>query len=189
LIRVSFAAVRSAAATGFLLSFVACGGTSEPASGGTITGSYDTRWTRSAASCSPAVLPAPTESNLSSYLIPPTRDSSWTSKVDVGIADTSFTFTVSDASGVKDPLGAYVGDTEVGPGVATRIRGPITEGLRGTHRFSATATTQFNYFLQPVGTKFSLQVSSTTTYQYREPDANGPVFTTCTARDMGSASR
>ena len=187
---VSFGDVSCVVAVGVILSFAsACGGTSQPASSGTITGAYDVHWTRTAATCSPAVLPAPTEANLASYLIPPTRDSSWTSKVVAGATDTSFTFTVFDASGATDPLGAYVGDTQAGPGVATRTRGPVTEGLRGTHKFSATATTQFNYFLQPLGTKFSLQISMTTTYQYREPDANSAIFTTCVARDVGSASR
>jgi hypothetical protein len=174
----------------------ACGGTSEPGGSTSIAGSYDTRWQRTAAVCSPVPLPAPSESNLANYLIPPTRDSSWISKVDVGVTDTSLTFIVSDVSGIKDPLGAYIGDTDFGPGVATRTRAPLAEGARGTHRFSATATTQFNYYLNQLvltppgkGLHIDLQVSSTTTYTYNETDPNGAVFTTCVLHDMGSATR
>jgi hypothetical protein len=169
----------------------ACGSSTEP--NRTIAGSYDTHWQRTAADCSPVALPAPTESNLANYLVAPARDTQWVSKVDIAVADTSLTFTLFDGSGAQDPLGPYIGDTDVGPGLATRTRGPITEGLRGAHRFSATATTQFNYYVLPLvltapgqGLQIELQISSTTTYVYSE---NGTVFTTCVAKDVGSAER
>jgi hypothetical protein len=170
---------------------VGCGSSTEP--NRTVAGSYDTHWQRTAAVCSPAALPASTEANVANYLVPPSRDTQWLSKVDIAVADTSLTFTFFDVAGTKDPLGAYIGDTDAGPGVATRMSGPLTEGLRGAHRFSATATTQFNYYLLPLvltspgqGLQIELQISSTTTYVYSE---NGAVFTTCVAHDVGSAER
>jgi hypothetical protein len=178
-----------------LIALTSCGSASDPGAG-SVTGSYDVHWQRTAAVCSPVALPATTDNGSTNYLVPPARDSTWVARVDVGMNDTSFTFTLFDASGAKDPLGPYVGDTPAGPGVATRTRGPITEAARGAHVFSALATTSFNYYVMPLvltppgrGLEVDLQISSTTTYEYREPGATGAVFTTCVSHDIGSASR
>ena len=124
--RVLHLAVRFTLGVAFTLPVVvACGSSTEPSGGSGIAGSYDTHWQRTAAVCSPAALPTPTESNLANYLLPPSRDTQWVSKVDIAVADTSLTLTIFDGSGAKDPLGPYIGDTQVGPGVATRTLGPI----------------------------------------------------------------
>lgn len=179
-----------------LASLTACSASSTGPQVISKSGRYVVVWTRSAATCSPAALPAPASADTTQYARVSPATSTLQSTLDA--EDDTSTISFVAVGGTGNPTLAVAGPVAQGTDIAFLTRSATQmEGPRaGGHSFfvveSGVDSTRFVHLIEtPPGRNVEINFGGmgTGTSTFRDGGATGPIFTICTFSETVAGSK